>query len=149
MANDAAKAKRILHIKIRTPSADATTLLTTMMKNALPMYQAFSDTQVRLLSGGNLQRLILAREIDSKPKLMVAVQPTRGLDVGAIETVHAYLREAAAAGVAILLISEDLDEVLALADPVGVLHDGRLAGVLPREQCDVEELGLLMGGAAP
>jgi ABC-type uncharacterized transport system ATPase subunit len=107
------------------------------------------DAPVRLLSGGNLQRLLLAREIAERPSLIVAVHPTRGLDVGGTETVRRALREQQEAGVAILLVSEDLDEVLALADPVGVLHDGRLAGVLPRADCDVEELGLLMGGAAP
>ena len=107
------------------------------------------DAPVRLMSGGNLQRLLLARETAEQPKVIVAVHPTRGLDVGGTETVRRVLREQQEAGTAILLISEDLDEVLALADPVGVLHDGRLAGVVPREQCDVEELGLLMGGATP
>jgi len=107
------------------------------------------DAPVRLMSGGNLQRLLLARETAEQPKVIVAVHPTRGLDVGGTETVRRVLREQQEAGTAILLISEDLDEVLALADPVGVLHDGRLAGVVPRERCDVEELGLLMGGATP
>ena len=107
------------------------------------------DAPVRLMSGGNLQRLLLARETAEQPKVIVAVHPTRGLDVGGTETVRRVLREQQEAGAAILLISEDLDEVLALADPVGVLHGGRLAGVLPREVCDVEELGLLMGGATP
>jgi general nucleoside transport system ATP-binding protein len=107
------------------------------------------DAPVRLMSGGNLQRLLLARETAERPKVIVAVHPTRGLDVGGTETVRRVLREQQDAGAAILLISEDLDEVLALSDPVGVLHDGRLAGVVPRERCDVEELGLLMGGARP
>ena len=107
------------------------------------------DAPVRLMSGGNLQRLLLARETAERPKVIVAVHPTRGLDVGGTEAVRRVLREQQEAGAAILLISEDLDEVLALADPVGVLHEGRLAGVLPRERCDVEELGLLMGGATP
>ena len=107
------------------------------------------DAPVRLMSGGNLQRLLLARETAERPKVIVAVHPTRGLDVGGTETVRRALREQQEAGAAILLISEDLDEVLALSDPVGVLHDGRLAGVVPRERCDVEELGLLMGGARP
>ena len=107
------------------------------------------DAPVRLMSGGNLQRLLLARETAEQPKVIVAVHPTRGLDVGGTETVRRVLREQQEAGTAILLISEDLDEVLALADPVGVLHDGRLAGVVPRGRCDVEELGLLMGGATP
>jgi general nucleoside transport system ATP-binding protein len=107
------------------------------------------DAPVRLMSGGNLQRLLLARETAERPKVIVAVHPTRGLDVGGTETVRRVLREQQEAGAAILLVSEDLDEVLALADPVGVLHDGRLAGVVPRERCDVEELGLLMGGATP
>jgi simple sugar transport system ATP-binding protein len=107
------------------------------------------DAPVRLMSGGNLQRLLLARETAERPQVIVAVHPTRGLDVGGTETVRSVLREQQEAGAAILLISEDLDEVLALADPVGVLHDGRLAGVVPRERCEVEELGLLMGGARP
>jgi len=107
------------------------------------------EAPVRLMSGGNLQRLLLARETAERPKVIVAVHPTRGLDVGGTEAVRRVLREQQEAGAAILLISEDLDEVLALADPVGVLHDGRLAGVLPRARCDVEELGLLMGGARP
>ena len=75
------------------------------------------DTEARLLSGGNIQRLILAREIASEPRLMIAVQPTRGLDVGAVEAAHRLLLDQRAAGAAILLISEDLDEVLALCRP--------------------------------
>jgi general nucleoside transport system ATP-binding protein len=104
------------------------------------------DTQARLLSGGNLQRLILAREITSQPKLIVAVQPTRGLDVGAIETVHRLLLARRAAGTAILLVSEDLDEILALADRVAVIFEGRIAGVVDAEGADVQELGLMMTG---
>jgi len=104
------------------------------------------DTQARLLSGGNLQRLIFAREITSEPKLIVAVQPTRGLDVGAIETVHRLLLAQRAAGTAILLVSEDLDEILALADRVAVIYEGRIAGVVDAEGADVHELGLMMTG---
>ena len=78
----------------------------------------------RSLSGGNLQKLVLGREFSGAPKVLIAASPTRGLDVGAIETVHAYLREAAASGVAVLLISEDLDEILALADRVVVMYEG-------------------------
>ena len=78
---------------------------------------------------------------------MVAVQPTRGLDVGAIETVHRLLLERRAAGTAILLVSEDLDEILALADRVAVIYEGRIAGVVDAEGADVHELGLLMTGS--
>src|SRR5262249_41642765 len=78
----------------------------------------------RQLSGGNLQKVVLGREFTSRPRVLVAAAPTRGLDVGAIETVHAYLREAAAGGMAVLLLSEDLDEVLALADRVAVMYEG-------------------------
>jgi len=105
------------------------------------------DTEARLLSGGNLQRLILAREISSEPGLMVAVQPTRGLDVGAIETVHKLLLEQRAAGTAILLISEDLDEILMLADRVAVIYEGRISDPVPAASADISELGLLMTGA--
>jgi general nucleoside transport system ATP-binding protein len=100
----------------------------------------------RLLSGGNLQKVVLAREFSGKPRLLIAASPTRGLDVGAIETVHAYLREAAADGVAVLLISEDLDEILLLADRVAVMYEGAIVGETPREEADVEEIGLLMAG---
>ena len=101
---------------------------------------------VRLLSGGNLQKVVLAREFSGKPKLLVAASPTRGLDVGAIESVHTYLNEAAANGVGVLLISEDLDEILMLADRIVVLYEGRIVGETPRAQANVEEIGLQMAG---
>jgi general nucleoside transport system ATP-binding protein len=102
----------------------------------------------RLLSGGNLQKVVLAREFSNEPKLLVAASPTRGLDVGAIETVHAYLRDAAASGVAVLLISEDLDEILELADRVLVMYEGRIDGEFAAERANVEEIGLLMAGGS-
>src|SRR5262245_11714721 len=105
------------------------------------------EQRARLLSGGNLQRLILAREIETKPSVMVAVQPTRGLDVGAIETVHRLLLARREQGAAILLISEDLDEVLALADRVDVMYEGQIVGSFDAETADVHEIGLLMTGA--
>jgi len=101
---------------------------------------------VRLLSGGNLQKVVLAREFSGSPKVLVAGSPTRGLDVGAIESVHAYLHEAAAAGVAILLFSEDLDEILTLADRIAVIYEGELLGETERTNASVEEIGLLMAG---
>ncbi|MEO8572052.1 MAG: ATP-binding cassette domain-containing protein, partial [Chloroflexota bacterium] len=109
------------------------------------------DTEARLLSGGNLQRLIFAREIDSGPRLIVAVQPTRGLDVGAIETVHRVLLERREAGTAILLVSEDLDEILALADRIIVMYEGRIVGSFSADAADIQEIGLLMtgGGTEP
>jgi ABC-type uncharacterized transport system ATPase subunit len=100
----------------------------------------------RLLSGGNLQKVVLAREFSGRPRLLVAASPTRGLDVGAIETVHAYLRDAAADGVAVLLISEDLDEILILADRIAVMYEGAIVGETARAEASVEELGLLMAG---
>jgi simple sugar transport system ATP-binding protein len=106
------------------------------------------DVEARLLSGGNLQRLILAREIETKPRLMVAVQPTRGLDVGAIEAVHRLLLAQRDAGAATLLVSEDLDEILALADRVAVIYEGRIAGLFDAADVDIDEVGLLMTGGA-
>jgi ABC-type uncharacterized transport system ATPase subunit len=106
------------------------------------------ETEARLLSGGNLQRLILAREIASDPRLMVAVQPTRGLDVGAISTVHRLLLAQREAGSATLLISEDLDEVLGLSDRVAVMYEGRIVGLFDAADADVAEIGLLMTGGS-
>jgi simple sugar transport system ATP-binding protein len=105
------------------------------------------DAPVRILSGGNLQRLILAREIDSAPKVLIAVQPTRGLDVGAIEGVHQLLLDLRAKGTGILLISEELEELLALADRVLVMYEGRVTANFDSPTGgDVEAIGLQMTG---
>ena len=103
-------------------------------------------TPTRLLSGGNVQKVLLAREFSASPKVLVAASPTRGLDVGAIETVRELLLDAARSGVGVLLISEDLDEVLALADRVVVLAGGRVVGSVDRGHADVTEIGMMMGG---
>jgi len=105
------------------------------------------ETPVRLLSGGNLQRTILAREISIGPRLMVAVHPTRGLDVGAIESVLNLLLEQQNKGAAILLISEDLDELLAISDRIAVMYEGEIMGIVPAEGTHIEEIGLMMAGA--
>jgi simple sugar transport system ATP-binding protein len=104
-------------------------------------------TPTRLLSGGNVQKVLLAREFSCDPKVLVAASPTRGLDVGAIETVRGLLLNAAAAGVGVLLISEDLDEVLALSDRIAVIYAGRIVATIPAASADTEEIGLLMSGA--
>ena len=104
------------------------------------------ETPARRLSGGNLQKVVLAREFSSDPRVLVAAAPTRGLDIGAIETVHGYLREAAAAHVAVLMISEDLDEVMTLSDRIAVMYEGAIVGEVDASAASVEELGLLMAG---
>lgn len=101
---------------------------------------------VRSMSGGNLQKLLLAREIAEKPRLIVVVYPARGLDVGATESIHHLLTELRDAGTAILLISEDLDELMKLSDRVGVMFGGRMVGNFAIEEVDLEEVGLLMMG---
>ena len=106
-----------------------------------------TETPVRLLSGGNVQKVLLAREFSTDPKVLVAASPTRGLDVGAIETVRSRLVEAADKGVGVLLISEDLEEILSLADRVLVMYEGTIVGDVPAESASREMLGLLMGGA--
>jgi simple sugar transport system ATP-binding protein len=102
--------------------------------------------KLRTLSGGNQQKLLLARELAGQPRLIVAVHPTRGVDVGATEAIHEALRKQRARGAATLLISEDLDELLALSDRIAVLFDGRVMGVLPARGADPEEIGLHMAG---
>jgi simple sugar transport system ATP-binding protein len=102
--------------------------------------------RARDLSGGNLQKLVLGREFAGEPRVLIAASPTRGLDVGAIETVHAYLREVATRGVAVLLISEDLDEILALSDRVVVMYEGELTGEFDPAASSVEDVGLAMAG---
>jgi general nucleoside transport system ATP-binding protein len=104
------------------------------------------NTPAGKLSGGNLQKVVLGREFTGAPRVLVVAAPTRGLDVGAIETVHAYLREAADGGAAILLISEDLDEVRALSDRIAVMYEGAVVGEVDAATATVEELGLMMAG---
>ena len=107
------------------------------------------ETPARLLSGGNLQRVILAREISGHPAVMVAVQPTRGLDVGAIEGVQRLLLAQREAGAAVLLISEELEELLALSDRIYVIYEGQIMGEIQNmmdEKAEVETLGLMMTG---
>jgi general nucleoside transport system ATP-binding protein len=109
---------------------------------------ASADAPMRSLSGGNQQRVVLARELSADPVVLVAAQPTRGLDVGAVEYVAAQLRRAAAAGVAVLLVSTELEEILSLADRICVISDGRIVGELARHEATPERLGLLLGGVA-
>jgi simple sugar transport system ATP-binding protein len=107
-----------------------------------------SDVRVRVaqLSGGNSQRLLVGRELRAGSRVLVAMQPTQGLDVGAAERVRRALLDARSEGVAIMLISEDLDEILELADRVAVIYGGRLLETFARGDFDRERIGLLMGG---
>jgi simple sugar transport system ATP-binding protein len=103
-------------------------------------------TAARKLSGGNLQKVILAREISAKPTVLVAAYPTRGLDVGAIENVRRLILQGRDQGMAVLLISEDLDEIFAMADRIVVLYEGQIMGEMAGEAADRETIGLLMAG---
>ena len=104
------------------------------------------ETKAGSLSGGNIQKVVLARELSRKPRVLIAAQPTRGLDVGATEYVHAQLIEQRRDGTAIMMISEDLDEVIAMSDRIAVLHEGKIMDIVSREEATPEKLGLLMAG---
>lgn len=106
-----------------------------------------SSTIVRSMSGGNQQKAIIAREIDKDPDLLIAVQPTRGVDIGAIEFIHKQLIEQRDAGKAVLLVSLELDEVMDVPDRILVMYEGRLVGEFKPDEVTVEELGLYMTGA--
>jgi len=129
----------------------AATKFAQQLKEAYDIIVPTVNTPVRLLSGGNLQRVILAREISGHPNFMVAVQPTRGLDVGAIEGVHRLLLTQREAGAAVLLISEELEELLALSDRVYVIYEGKIMGEVKVPEGEpndnlVEAIGLMMTG---
>ena len=106
------------------------------------------DAPMSSLSGGNQQRVVLARELSRNPAVLVAAQPTRGLDVGAIEYMTARIRAAAASGIAVLLISTELEELVALAHRIAVIHRGHIVGETQRDDLDLQRLGLMMGGRA-
>lgn len=104
------------------------------------------DTPIKNLSGGNIQKLIMARELSRQPKLLLAAQPTRGVDIGATEYIHQRLLQQREEGTAILLISEDLDEIIELSDRIAVLYEGRIMGIVERDQATQEQIGLMMAG---
>jgi len=104
-------------------------------------------TPARSMSGGNQQKAIIAREIDKDHELLVAVQPTRGLDVGAIEYIHKQLIERRDAGKAVLLVSLELEEVMNVSDRILVMYEGEIVGELDPKSTTVQELGLYMSGA--
>ncbi|MCX6063179.1 MAG: ABC transporter ATP-binding protein [Caldiserica bacterium] len=105
------------------------------------------NAPVKVLSGGNMQKLLLAREIGGNPRLLIAEHPTRGLDVGATEFVRKTLLEQRDNGVAVLLISEDLDEILTVADRVAVMYEGNIVGIVDVHDVDIAQIGLMMAGA--
>ena len=104
------------------------------------------DTAAGSLSGGNIQKVILAREIERKPKFLVAVYPTRGLDMGAVEFIHSELLKIRESGIGILLISEELDEIMNLSDRIAVIYKGVIQKVLDKNEATRERLGILMAG---
>ncbi|OAB48297.1 ABC transporter ATP-binding protein [Paenibacillus antarcticus] len=122
-------------------------------KQAKKLIEAFDvrtpsiETKARSLSGGNQQKAIIAREIDKKPELLIAAQPTRGLDVGAIEFVQQQLISQRDQGKAVILISFELDEIMNVADRIVVIYEGRIVGEVLPEQTNDQELGLMMSGS--
>lgn len=104
------------------------------------------DVAASSLSGGNQQKMVVAREIAKDPDLLIAAQPTRGLDVGAIEYIHKRLVEERDKGRGVLLVSLELDEVMALSDRIAVIYDGKIVGVLDAKEATENELGILMAG---
>jgi ABC-type uncharacterized transport system ATPase subunit len=104
------------------------------------------NAPVRSMSGGNLQKIVLGRELSRSPKVIIAHNPTRGLDIGAAEYVHNQLLEQRENGAGILLISLDLDEILEISDRIAVMYEGEIMGTFDREHANIDEIGLLMGG---
>lgn len=105
------------------------------------------DGPAKLLSGGNIQKLILARETSEEPVLIVAAHPTYGLDVGATERIRQLLLEQSERGAAILLVSEDLEEIMTLSDRIAVMFEGKIVGIVAAAEADIEEIGSMMVGA--
>ena len=104
-------------------------------------------TPARALSGGNQQKAIIGREVDRNPDLLIAAQPTRGLDVGAIEFIHKRLIEQRDAGKAVLLISFELDEIMNVSDQIAVIYEGEIVAIVNPKETTEQELGLLMAGS--
>lgn len=124
-----------------------------IQRNAEELIKSFNikanpGDRVRTLSGGNMQKVMLARTLSQNPRIVIASQPTRGLDVGATDYVRTTLLEQRDRGAAVLLLSEDLEEIMALSDRIAVIYGGRIMGVLPAHEATAEKLGLMMAGSA-
>ncbi len=141
MLEQAEQFTRAGHLKRRQITQHAETLIRDFQIKASP------KDAVRNLSGGNIQKVILARTLSQQPNVVIAAQPTRGLDVGATEYVHQKLIEQKQRGAAILLISEDLDETLVLSDRIMVMYKGAIVGEFRADEIDINQISLLMTGA--
>jgi simple sugar transport system ATP-binding protein len=130
-----------IFLNFRRMAAHATDLV-----NAFAVKTPRLDTPLKNLSGGNIQKLIMARELSRQPKVLIAAQPTRGVDIGATEYIHQRLMQQREGGTAILLISEDLDEIRTLSDRIAVMYEGKIVGIVERNQATVEQIGLMMAG---
>jgi simple sugar transport system ATP-binding protein len=104
------------------------------------------ETSASSLSGGNQQKMVVAREFSRSPRLLIASQPTRGIDVGSIEFIHQRIVQQRDAGAAVLLVSAELDEIMALSDRIAVMYKGQIIETLPAKEATREQLGLLMAG---
>jgi simple sugar transport system ATP-binding protein len=109
--------------------------------------KASPDDRIRTLSGGNMQKVILARTLSQSPKVVIAAQPTRGLDIGATEYIRSKLLEQRDRGAAVLLISEDLDEIISISDRIAVIYEGCIIGIVPTQTANAAQLGLMMSGS--
>jgi simple sugar transport system ATP-binding protein len=122
---------------------------TQRINKAMDVRKSAEDPPANALSGGNLQKFIIGRELDRQPAVMVVNQPTWGVDAGAASRIRQALIELARAGSAVLVISQDLDELFEISDAIAVMHNGELSKPLPRAEATFERIGLLMGGAEP
>jgi len=116
---------------------------------AMDVRKSAENPEAAALSGGNLQKFIIGRELDRQPALMIVNQPTWGVDAGAAARIRQALIDLARAGSAVLVISQDLDELFEISDAIAVMHDGTMSPPLPRAEATYEKVGLLMGGAEP
>ena len=143
----------ILKMYYTAPYSDGiflnTSYISSVTKNLMAEYEIMAPSPsipAKQLSGGNIQRLILARELTGDPRIIIAAHPTYGLDVGATEYVRQRLLEERKRGAAILLVSEDLEEILTLSDRVAIIFEGKIMGIVAVEEANIEEIGLLMAG---
>jgi simple sugar transport system ATP-binding protein len=129
--------------------SDVTLEATKRVSAAMDVRKTGDDPDASSLSGGNLQKFIMGRELDRQPRVFVVNQPTWGVDAGASARIRQALVDLARAGSAVLVISQDLDEIFEVSDRIAVIHDGRLSAPMPAAEATMEKIGLLMGGANP